>query len=290
MLLQRGDEITVVDKLMFGCSGMLGPFAYSNFKFVRGDIANEDLMKTYLQDKDLVVHLAAYVGYPICKKYPDEATRTNLHGSLLINKLRGQMPILFGSTGSNYGAVIDKICTEETPLNPITLYAETKTLAERAFHESGNSICYRFATAFGVSPRLRLDLLVNDFCYRAAKLRSLIVYEANFKRTFIHVRDIAHSFVFAIDNYQRMKNQVFNVGSNKMNYTKADIARKIKEKIDYYLHFADVGKDEDQRNYEVSYEKIESLGFTTTTSLEKGIDELLGLVEAVDISNPYSNV
>lgn len=290
LLLERGDEVTVVDKLMFGPLGMLPSFARDNFTFVRGDITDEDIMKACIRDADLIIHLAAYVGYPICKKFPKDACATNLGGSLLIDKLRGDTPLLFGSTGSNYGIVIDEICTEETPLNPITLYGETKTRAEMAFHESGNSVCYRFATAFGVSPRLRLDLLVNDFCYRAARLKSLIVYEGGFKRTFIHVRDIAKSFVFAIENYDRMKNKVFNVGSDSMNYTKHEITQKIKEKVDYYLHFADIAKDEDQRNYEVSYEKIDALGFETTVSIDQGIDELLSVMGAIDIQNPYSNV
>lgn len=290
LLLQRGYEVTVLDKLMFGCEGMLGSFAYPNFRFVRGDVSEQSTLKECLRGQDLIIHLAAYVGYPICKKYPREATQTNLHGSMLLDKLRGDTPVLFGSTGSNYGVVTDEVCTEETPLNPVTLYGETKTLAEKLFRESGNSVCYRFATAFGISPRLRLDLLVNDFCYRAAKLKSVIVYESHFKRTFIHVRDIGKSFLFAIDNYERMKDQVFNVGSNTMNFTKAEIAYKIKERVDFYLHFADFGKDEDQRNYEVSYEKIDGLGFQTTISLDQGIDELLRVVEAIELSNPYSNV
>ena len=290
LLLERGDEVTILDKLMFGPAGMIPCFAYPNFKFVRGDITDEATLKEALRDKDLIIHLAAYVGYPICKKFPMEAQETNLNASLLIDKLRGETPLLYGSTGSNYGVVTSRICTEDTPLNPITLYAETKTLAEKAFRKSGNTVCYRFATAFGVSPRLRLDLLVNDFCYRAARLKSLIIYEADFKRTFIHVRDIARSFVFAIENYDRMKDEVFNIGSDSMNYTKRKIAQKIKEKVDFYLHFADIDKDEDQRNYEVSYEKMNATGFQTTLTLGQGINELLSVVDAIDIHNPYSNV
>lgn len=290
MLLERGEQVTVVDKLMFGASGMLPSFACANFNFVRGDITDEETMKKCIRGADLVIHLAAYVGYPICKKFPEEARATNLEGSLLIDRLRGDTPLLFGSTGSNYGVVTDEICTEETPLNPITLYGETKTRAEVAFHESGNSVCYRFATAFGVSPRLRLDLLVNDFCYRAARLKNLIVYEAGFQRTFIHVRDIAKSFLFAINNYDRVKDEIFNVGSESMNYTKREIAETIKRKVEFYLHFADIGKDEDQRDYEVSYEKIGALGFKTTIEIDQGIDELLSVMESIDIENPYSNV
>lgn len=290
MLLERGYHTTVLDKLMFSGDGLLGCFAYPEFTFVRGDITQEDVLARCLEGQDLIIHLAAYVGYPICKKFPEEAERTNLHASLKLNELRGSTPILFGSTGSNYGIVEGEICTEETPLNPITLYGQTKTRAEQAFHRSGESVCYRFATAFGVSPRMRLDLLVNDFCYRAQRLKSLIVYEAHFRRTFIHVRDIARSFLFAIDHYDQMKNNIYNVGSNEMNYTKEQIARKIQEKTRYYLHFAEIGSDEDKRDYEVSYDKIHRLGYETAVDLEHGLNELLQVMDMIDIRNPYSNV
>ena len=290
LLLDRGYEVTIVDKLMFGPGGMLPSFVRPNFNFVRGDVTDREVMTPLVEDTDLIIHLAAYVGYPICKKFPVDARATNLEGSQLLNELRGQKPLLFGSTGSNYGVVTDEICTEETPLNPLSLYGETKTEAEHIFHNSGNSICYRFATAFGVSPRLRLDLLVNDFCYRAVQLKSLIVYEANFKRTFIHVSDIARSFLFAIDNYDSMKNEVFNVGSDEMNYTKREIAETIRESVDYYLHYADIGKDEDQRDYRVSYDKISSHGFKTEVDLSTGIEELMKVMAVIDIQNPYSNV
>jgi len=290
MLLERGYRVTVLDKLMFGCQGLLSCFQYSDFSFIRGDITDEEAVKRALKGQDVIVHLAAYVGYPICKKYPEEARRTNLDAALLINRLRGGTPLVYASTGSNYGVVTDAVCTEDTPLNPITLYGETKTMAENAFHGAGNSVCYRFATAFGVSPRLRLDLLVNDFCYRAARLKSLIVYEGGFKRTFIHVRDMGRSFLFAIDNYDKMKNQVFDVGSNTINFTKQEIAEKIHEKAEFFLHYADVGKDEDQRNYEVSYERIENLGYQVSVDLDQGIGELLRVMDVIDIQNPYSNV
>ncbi|RMF68354.1 MAG: NAD-dependent epimerase/dehydratase family protein, partial [Calditrichaeota bacterium] len=190
----------------------------------------------------------------------------------------------------NYGALIGDLCTEETPLNPLTIYGQTKTEAEQMLLDSGSVVCYRFATAFGLSPRLRLDLMINDFVYQAIKKRNLIVYERTYKRTFIHVRDMVRSFQFALENYDRLENEVFNVGSEKLNYSKEDVALKIKEKVDFYLHFADIGRDEDQRNYQVSYEKIRRLGFETSVTLEQGIDELIRGYELIDERNPFANV
>ncbi len=290
MLLERNMEVAVVDKLMHGGNGLLGCFKYPHFSFIRGDIDNRKVMEQSLQGKDLVVHLAAYVGYPICKKHPEDAARTNWDASASLDELRGSLPLVYSSTCSNYGIAENEICDENTPLNPVTLYGVTKSKAEKLFHESGNSVCLRFATAFGVSPRLRLDLLVNDFCYRAKVLKSLIVYEGHFRRPFVHVSDIARAILFSIDNYDRMKNEVFNVGSDTLNVTKAEVANKIREKIDFYLHFAEIAKDEDQRNYDVSFKKIMALGYRPLVSLEQGIDELLAAMDIVEIGNPYSNV
>ena len=180
--------------------------------------------------------------------------------------------------------------TEETPLNPLSLYGKTKVAAERYLLEYCNTIAFRFATAFGSSPRMRVDLLINDFVYTALKLRYLVVYEAQFMRSFIHVRDIARSFLFALENSGRMQGQIYNIGSERMNCSKADICRMIQQKIEYYLHFADIGTDADQRNYIVSYEKIRSLGYSTTITMEEGIDELVCALQALDIENPYSNI
>ena len=185
---------------------------------------------------------------------------------------------------------MDGICTEETPLNPVTLYGTTKVAAERAILESGNCVCYRFATGFGISPRMRLDLLVNHFCYAAKVNHSLIVYEADARRTFIHVVDMARSFIHALENYDLMRDQVYNVGDNSLNYTKQEIAEKILDHFEYYLHFASIGEDEDKRDYEVDYSKIRATRFEVTISMDKGIEQLLSAVDAVEIRSPYSNV
>jgi len=221
---------------------------------------------------------------PYAGIYNVEGTRT------LLSLRKPDQKFLFASTGSIYGAVPDYICNEETPRAPITLYGETKATAEQLVLAAGNGVAYRYATAFGVSNRMRLDLMPNDFTYQAVKNRNLIVYEGGFKRTFVHVRDMARSFVFALERWNDVKDDVYNVGHESMNFTKEDVARKILEHVDYYLHFAEVGSDADQRNYEVSYEKIRKKGFETTVDLDRGIAELVRAARLIEFQNPFANV
>jgi nucleoside-diphosphate-sugar epimerase len=290
-LLQEGHSVKILDSLMFGGRAILPCFGFSKFSFVKGDVRDANAVKDAVKDVDAIIHLAAIVGYPACKKDPRLAQEVNLEGSKILNQARSKSQrLIFASTGSNYGALLGDLCKEETPLNPLTDYGKTKTQAEKVFLDSGNVTIYRFATAFGVANRLRLDLLINDFVYRAVIERNLIIYEKTFKRTFIHVRDMSRSFLFALNNADRMKDQVYNVGSENMNCSKEEIARILEKRVKFYLHFAEVGKDEDQRNYEVSYKKINSLGFQTTISVEQGIDELIPAMQVVDIHNEYSNV
>jgi nucleoside-diphosphate-sugar epimerase len=290
-LLAAGHHVRVFDNLMYGGQTLLPFFSYPKFEFVKGDILDETAVRRATQGVDAIIHLAAIVGYPACKKNEQLAHDVNYIGTKIVEKNRDrQQLILYASTGSNYGALIGDLCTEETPLNPLTIYGTTKTKAEQHLLQSGNAVCYRFATAFGVSPRMRLDLLINDFVYQAVKVRNLIIYERTFKRTFIHVIDMARSFMFALENAGSMRDNVYNVGSDSMNYSKEQIAEIVRNKVDFYLHFADVGKDEDQRNYEVSYQKINKLGYQTTISVETGIDELIRAYQVIDIKNPYANV
>ena len=290
-LLERSYTVRVLDNFMYGGRGLIPCLMDKNLELVRGDVRDVGVLKDSLKDIDIIIHLAAIVGYPACKKHPDLARTVNYEATVLLENTRDkQVPILFGSTGSNYGAIVGEVCTEETPLSPISLYGETKTQAESYLLDSGNVVCYRFATAFGASNRMRLDLLVNDFVYQAVRNHNITVYEKSFKRTFIHVKDMVRSFLFAIDNFSKLKDGVFNVGSEEMNYSKEAIAYEIKAKVDYYLHFAEFGTDEDQRNYEVSYKKINSLGFHPTISLSDGIDELIKVSILLDVSNEYSNV
>jgi nucleoside-diphosphate-sugar epimerase len=291
LLLHAGHEVLVLDNLTYGGASILPLFGLPGFDFVRGDVCDAATLKRALRGADAVIHLAAVVGYPACKRDPDLAVKVNLEATKLLNALREpDQRVLFASTGSNYGAVVGELCTEDTPLRPLSLYGETKTKAEQELLKSGNVIVYRFATAFGVSPRMRLDLLINDFAYCAVRNRNLLVYEATFKRTFIHVRDMARAFLFALANYDAMVDNAYNVGTERNNYSKRDIANLVKRKVDYYLHFADVGSDEDQRNCEVSYRKIEQTGFSCATSVEDGIRELIAAATALDVTNPYANV
>ena len=290
-LLEKGYRVRVLDNLMYGGQGLLPHFINKNFDFIRGDIRDINTVRESISNVDLIIHLAAIVGFPACKKHPDLARTVHIDGTVNIDECRSKnQSIIFASTISNYGAVETSICTEETSLNPLTLYGETKTKAEKLLLDSGNVVVYRFATAVGLSPRLRLDLLVNDFVYQALKNKQLIIYEKHFKRAFIHVTDMARAISFAIENIDRMLDNVYNIGSEAMNFTKEEIALMIKDKIDYFLHFADIGEDPDKRNYEVSYQKIQSLGFKTAISMEETIDELVGGLQAVDIKNIYSNV
>ena len=290
-LLENRCRVRVLDNLMYGGGTLLPNVRHPSFEFVRGDVRDERDVREALKGCDAVVHLAAVVGFPACRKYPDLATSVNVNGTKVVADAAGRSRlVLFGSTGSNYGALIDKVCTEDTPLQPLTLYGKTKTAAETYIMEHCTAVAYRFATAFGVSPRMRLDLLVNEFVYTAIKMRYLVVYEAHFMRTFIHVHDIARSFLFALENGQKMRGQVYNVGSEDMNYSKADVCEMIRSKVDYYLHYADVGQDADKRNYIVSYRKIGDLGFKTTIALEQGIDELVRGVEVLEFKTPYSNL
>ena len=290
LLLADGYQVRVLDSLMYNGTGLLPHFRNPHFDFVVGDIRDLETVQAAMRGCDVVIHLAAIVGFPACRKYPELAQTVNVDGTKIVADAAGrQRLVLFGSTGSNYGALVDEICTEETPLNPLSLYGQTKTAAERYLMDQCNTIAYRFATAFGISPRIRLDLLVNDFVYTALKLRYLVIYESHFMRTFIHVYDIARAFLFGIEHADQMQGQAYNVGSETMNYSKAQVCELIKQKIDYYLHYADVGEDADRRNYIVSYKKISGIGYRTTIGLEEGIAELAGALQVLDVRNPYSN-
>lgn len=288
-LLKRGHHVHTIDNLMFRQTSLLPYFLNKNFSFTHGDVRNRDLMKKLVAEADCIVHLAAIVGEPVCRVNPDLATSVNLEASRLINELRGEKPLIYSSTGSNYGKV-DGICTEETVTNPLSHYAFTKLEAENMFFKAGNAVIYRFATGFGVSPRMRLDLLINDFCHKAVESGHVIIYQRGARRTFIHVRDMARALAFAVENFGRMKNNIFNVGHESLNVNKEGVINIIRKyKPDFYVHFADIGTDPDQRDYEVSYAKIRAADFNTAITMEEGIEELLRALPSIKIYNPHSN-
>ena len=291
MLLEQGHKVRVYDSLKFGGHGLLPCCQSRNFDLIKGDVCDEQAVIKALDGMEAVVHLAAIVGYPACKKEPQVAQQTNVEGTrMLLKHRKPDTKFIFASTGSIYGSVPDYVCNEQTPTAPITLYGETKAAAEDMVLAAGNSVAYRYATAFGVSNRMRLDLMPNDFTYQAVKNRNLIVYEGGFKRTFVHVRDMARSIMFALDQWDNVRDDVYNVGHESMNFTKEEVARQILKHTDYYLHFAEVGADADQRNYEVSYQKIRAKGFETTVDMDRGIAELVRAAKLIDFQNPFANV
>lgn len=289
-LLHEGYQVTVLDSLKFGGQGLMSYFGNKNFRFVKGDVRDERVVRSAVKGVDAVAHLAGIVGFPACRKDPDGSRDINVHGTqVLVDAAPKDAPIFFASTGSNYGKLIEQFCTETSPLNPLSDYAKQKVEGEEIVRTHKEFVIFRFATAFGVSPRMRLDLLPNDFTYRAVRDKTLIVYEKHFMRTFIHVRDMARAFVFALTNYKVMRGEIYNVGSNDLNYSKEDICLMIKDRVDYYLHFADVGHDIDQRDYMVSYDKVHQAGFVPVVSMPEGIEELIKMSEAIEIFNPYYN-
>ena len=291
LLLNRGDSVCCYDTLNYGIAPLFPFLRNPRFDLVQGDLRDGETLKRSLKDVDAICHLAAVVGYPACKQNPKLAYEVNVEGTKMLNLARAKDQLLvFAGTGSIYGIIEDGICTENTPSNPQSIYGQTKLDAEKILLDSVNAVCYRLATAFGLSPALRLDLLINDFCYQAVRNRNLIIYEAQARRSFIDVYDIARAFIHALDNYQIMRGQVFNCGDEKMNASKLEVAQMIQKQSDFYLHTAEIGKDGDNRNYFVSYEKIRSTGFQTTITLEEGIKPLIKAFKFLRMPNTYMRI
>jgi len=288
-LLRAGHFVTVYDSLLYGGDGVLHNFSEPKFTFIKGDILDKELLHAEMEGYDVIIHLAAIVGYAACRRNEAHSFEVNHIGTQnVVSGLNGSQLLIYGSTGSNYGSV-EGVCTEKTPLKPLSIYGESKTLGEKVVRDYRNSVAFRFATAFGASPRLRLDLLVNDLSHVAFTQKYIAVYEAHFMRTFIHVRDIARAFVFAIDKQDVMSGEVYNVGSNAMNHSKKEICELIKSKTGCYVHYADFDGDADKRDYIVSYDKINNLGYDTTIGIEEGVDELLKVFPLVSLGNKYRN-
>ncbi|CAN8023763.1 unnamed protein product [Ixodes persulcatus] len=285
MLLQRGYKVTVYDTFEWGVTSLLPLAGDPNLTMIRGDVRDQELLSRVVERADTVVHLAAVVGYPACSRDPELAMSVNVHGTqVLLRCLQPHQRLVYASTGSCYGAVPEGLCTEETPISPLSLYGRTKAEAEREVLDHGG-VALRLATVFGVSPRMRLDLLVNDLTLRALNEKTLNVYEADFHRTFIHVKDAAQAFIFAIDNYDAMKDRPFNVGDDVMNMTKGQVATRIREKVPgCTVVLSDDGKDHDMRNYKVSHQKICSLGFRATLTIDHGIEELIKVLPQMSSS------
>jgi len=291
-LLRNKHEVTVLDNLYYSQDSLIGVCNHSKFEFINGDASDKKLIKKLLQGHNVIIPLACLVGQPLCDMNKDLAVSTNYDAIKLINDLRSNdQIIIYPTTNSGYGiGKKDNYCTEKSPLSPISLYGKTKVDAEKLILDAGNAITLRLATVFGSSQRMRMDLLVNDFVYKALNERVLVLFEEHFRRNYIHIQDVAMTFAYCIDNYETMKNEPYNVGLSNANLTKRELAEKIKEHIpELVIISSEIGEDPDKRDYLVSNEKLERTGWDPQKSLDDGIIELIKCYAMIK-TNKYSNV
>jgi nucleoside-diphosphate-sugar epimerase len=279
-LLAAGHHVQAVDNLMYGVGqqGLFHLCANPAFEFVKGDVRDETLMRGLVSGADVIIHLAAIVGASACDRDPLLATTVNLDAVRLLSRLRSpRQLVIYPNTNSGYGATTgESFCTEDSPLRPISLYGRTKVEAETLLLQQPNTIALRLATVFGMSPRMRLDLLVNHFVYTAFKEGYLVIFEKDFKRNFIHVRDVADCMLHCMTHAESMQGRPYNVGLDSANLSKEELALKVKQHVPgFYIHFAPIGQDPDKRNYIVSSRRLHETGFTPGRSLDDGIKELL---------------
>jgi nucleoside-diphosphate-sugar epimerase len=279
-LLQAGFAVTALDNLMYGTGqqGLYHLCANPRFDFVKGDVRDSSLMKPLLAEADVIIHLAAIVGASACDHDPVLATTVNLDAVRLLDRLRSpRQLVIFPNTNSGYGITSGAAhCTEESPLKPISLYGKTKVEAERVLLDRPNTVALRLATVFGMSPRMRLDLLVNHFVYAAHKDGYLVIFEKDFKRNFVHIRDVADCMLHVIGHATAMSSRPYNLGLDAANLSKEELALKVKQYVpNFYIHFAPIGQDPDKRNYIVSNQRLGDAGFAAQRSLDDGIKELL---------------
>lgn len=277
-LLSQGYEVTVVDNFMFHQNSLADCCQYETFNVVRGDCRDENLMKELIKDVDVIIPLAALVGAPLCNRDKIATETTNRDAIKMLCALASkEQRFLVPITNSGYGiGEKGKFCTEESPLNPISTYGVTKVEAEKAVLERENSISFRLATVFGMSPRMRIDLLVNDFVYRAVTDRTVVVFEGHFKRNYIHIRDVVKVFLHGLENFEAMKGKPYNVGLEDANLSKLELCAEIKKYLPNFVYIeAPIGEDPDKRDYIVSNARILSTGFKPDWSLGRGIKELI---------------
>jgi nucleoside-diphosphate-sugar epimerase len=291
-LLSEGHHVTVLDHFSHRQNSLAVCCANENFTAVRGDVRNMGMIKALLAHADVVIPLAAVVGAPACDADPTAAITINREAiKMLCQFASKEQRIVIPITNSGYGVGEQGIeCTEDSPLRPISLYGQTKVEAEAVALQRENSISLRLATVFGMSPRMRTDLLCNDFVYRAVYDRAILLFEARFKRNFIHVRDVARAFIHALDNFEAMKGQAYNVGLSDANLSKWELCEHIKVRVPwFYFCEAPIGEDVDKRDYIVSNAKLEGTGFKPAFSLDAGIVELIKGYKTIR-NGTYGNV
>jgi len=291
-LLERGYEVTVLDTFPRGTTELAACCRYAGFNPIRGDARDERLLDELVPRADAVIPLAALVGAPLCKEDPIAARTLNRDAVVaLAKRVSRQQRLIFPTTNSGYGiGEAGKFCTEDSPLRPVSLYGTTKVEAERAVLQEGAGVSLRLATVFGMSPRMRIDLLVNDFTWRAVADRAVVVFEGHFKRNYVHIRDVVKGFEHAICRYDAMRGQAYNLGLSTANLSKLDLCAKIKEQVPGFVYLeAPIGEDPDKRDYIVSNDKIEKTGWAPDWSIEDGIAELLRGYRMIRNSR-YANV
>jgi nucleoside-diphosphate-sugar epimerase len=278
LLEDKKNKVTVIDKLIFNKFPLEEFKRNDNLKFIKEDVRNINFYKEHIYKNEIIIPLAALVGAPLCKKYPKETVEINYESiKSLVNCLSKEQRIIFPVTNSGYGiGKKNEMCTEESELNPISLYGKTKIDAEKIILSRENSIAFRFATVFGWSRRMRIDLLVNNFTHIAFFEKYLKLFEPHFRRNYVHILDVVDSILFAIKNFDRLKNQTYNLGFSEGNLTKEQLCKKIQTFIpDFNYEISKYGTDEDKRDYFVSNAKIEKAGFRAKRDLDFGIKELL---------------
>ncbi len=277
-LLDVGHQVTVIDNLMYGQHSLFHLCANPRFEFEFGDVRNEELMHRLVKKADVLIPLAAIVGAPACDQDPWLARSVNLEAVQLLNRLRSPSQLaIFPNTNSGYGASSGDICcTEDTPQEPVSVYGQTKVQAEAELVDSSNVISLRLATIFGMSPRMRVDLLVNHFVYAAITDGYIVIFEKDFKRNYVHIRDVADCFVHCIEHADQMVGLPYNFGLDTANLSKEELALKIKEYVPgFCIQSSQIGSDPDKRNYIVSSQRLREAGFEARRSLDEGIEELL---------------
>ena len=291
-LLKQDYEVIAIDNFMYNQASLLDCCYDEKLTIIRGDARDKELISRYLKNADAIFPLACITGAPACSRDPVTAKTTNFDAVKMLLELLGkEQVIIFPMTNSGYGIGQEGVyCTEETPLNPVSLYGRLKVDIEKILLETGNCIALRLATVFGISPRMSLELLVNDFTYRAVTDRFVILFEAHFKRNYIHIRDVAKAFIHCLENFNKMKDEPYNVGLSDANLSKWELCEEIKKQVpDFYFVEAKVGEDPDKRDYIVSNAKIEATGFRPDVSLQDGITELIKGYQVVR-KNQFSNV